>query len=240
MVRRVGSGGLATPVTRREQLSAQLATVRLTLPWTPRAARCRQGRPTRYRHACAHPPTPCAPPPAGHRLASRRLLVIPGNDSPSAEYLSVFLDSPEASLIPTHLSPRAKFALSLESSLGPEAAHTKGARAGHAGSRVLSQATERHTGPTRLAEQQATGRPGHNSAGVAAGSLVLRGLADGSLRLCEPGQALIWRRHAAPSGEGPSAQLFAPPRHSSPAPPSPQTRSTCSRWGSRTGGSTSS
>jgi hypothetical protein len=55
----------------------------------------------------------------------RRLLVIPGNDN-TGEHLSVFLDSPEACYTPAHLSPRAKFRLVLESSLGAEHDHVKG------------------------------------------------------------------------------------------------------------------
>lgn len=64
------------------------------------------------------------PIPNNNHNNNRRLLVIPGNDAP-AEYLSVFLDSPEANFTPAHLSPRAKFTLVLESTLGPEADHRK-------------------------------------------------------------------------------------------------------------------
>jgi hypothetical protein len=93
--------------------------------------------------------------------ARRRLLVIPGNDN-QGEFLSVFLDSPEAPYTPAHLSPRAKFTLALESTLGREHDHKKGAR---------------RSGGVSL---------------WAGGCILQRAIGDYALSVVQPPMALIW------------------------------------------------
>jgi hypothetical protein len=59
-------------------------------------------------------------------LACRRLLVFPRGNAGNAAHLAAYLDAPDASSIPQHMFPTAKFTLTLVNQKDPSKSFSKG------------------------------------------------------------------------------------------------------------------